>query len=314
MKKVLFIQTAFIGDAVLGTAVVEAWAADQVETHVLVRKGNEIFYQTHPKVKKVWIWDKSQKWKSWWSILKSIRNESFDEVYVAQRFFSMGLLTLLSKAKRKVGYHQGWWSRWFDARVQHRWGGGVHEVDRLMDLIGKNKRVLPKIYPSASDYEKVLPLQSERYITVSPSSVWATKQAPASVWEEVVKRHPVETVYILGGPADIEHLKAISSQWNHDRKIIMAGQLSLLESAVLMKNATMNYVNDSGPLHLCSAMDAPVTAFFCSTIPDFGFGPLSSLQVVLENNEHLSCRPCGMHGKKHCPLGHFACGNIQFPA
>jgi ADP-heptose:LPS heptosyltransferase len=42
-----------------------------------------------------------------------------------------------------------------------------------------------------------------------------------------------------------------------------------------MKGAKMNYVNDSGPLHLASAMNAPITAFFCSTVPEFGFGPLS---------------------------------------
>ena len=43
MKKVLLIQTAFIGDAILATAAVEALAQRGHEVHVLVRKGNEIF-------------------------------------------------------------------------------------------------------------------------------------------------------------------------------------------------------------------------------------------------------------------------------
>ena len=103
------------------------------------------------------------------------------------------------------------------------------------------------------------------------------------------------------------------AEWSGFKVINLSGQLSLLQSAALMKGAQMNYVNDSGPLHLCSAMDAPVTAFFCSTIPGFGFGPLSSVKVVLETKEELSCRPCGMHGKSACPLGHFACGNISIP-
>jgi heptosyltransferase-2 len=78
-----------------------------------------------------------------------------------------------------------------------------------------------------------------------------------------------------------------------------------------MKNAVMNYTNDSAPLHLCSAMNAPVTAVFCSTIPEFGFGPLSDNARVVQSRLELPCKPCGNHGKAACPKGHFNCGEIQ---
>ena len=73
-----------------------------------------------------------------------------------------------------------------------------------------------------------------------------------------------------------------------------------------MESATRNYVNDSGPLHLASSVNAPVTAFFCSTTPNFGFGPLSENSAIVEV-ENLDCRPCGLHGHKTCPKGHFEC-------
>ena len=76
-----------------------------------------------------------------------------------------------------------------------------------------------------------------------------------------------------------------------------------------MTNATMNYVNDSAPMHMASAMNAPTTAIFCSTIPDFGFGPLSDQARIVETDENLECRPCGLHGFKKCPEGHFKCAN-----
>jgi len=69
----------------------------------------------------------------------------------------------------------------------------------------------------------------------------------------------------------------------------------------------MNYVNDSAPLHIASAMKAPVTAIFCSTVPAFGFGPLNANGRVVETTENLDCRPCGLHGYKACPKGHFKC-------
>ena len=70
----------------------------------------------------------------------------------------------------------------------------------------------------------------------------------------------------------------------------------------------MNYVNDSAPLHIASAMNAPVTVYFCSTEPSFGFGPLSDNKTIVEVKEKLNCRPCGLHGKESCPKGHFNCG------
>jgi len=60
-------------------------------------------------------------------------------------------------------------------------------------------------------------------------------------------------------------------------------------------------------MHFCSAVNAPVVAIYCSTIPAFGFGPLSTNSFVVETQSQLACRPCGLHGKKHCPLGHFNC-------
>jgi heptosyltransferase-2 len=69
----------------------------------------------------------------------------------------------------------------------------------------------------------------------------------------------------------------------------------------------MIYFNDSAPMHLASAMNAPVTAVFCSTIPEFGFGPLSDVSLIVQTDEKLDCRPCGLHGYRSCPKGHFKC-------
>jgi heptosyltransferase-2 len=80
-----------------------------------------------------------------------------------------------------------------------------------------------------------------------------------------------------------------------------------------MKHAKMNYVNDSGPLHLASAGNSPTTAFFCSTVPAYGFYPLSYNSTTIEVSD-LECKPCGLHGYKACPKNNFRCGNeIKLP-
>jgi heptosyltransferase-2 len=60
-------------------------------------------------------------------------------------------------------------------------------------------------------------------------------------------------------------------------------------------------------MHIASAMNAPVCAVYCSTVPAFGFGPLSDESYIMEIDEPLYCRPCGLHGHRACPEGHFRC-------
>jgi heptosyltransferase-2 len=74
-----------------------------------------------------------------------------------------------------------------------------------------------------------------------------------------------------------------------------------------MQSARMNYVNDSAPMHIASAMNAPVTAVFCSTVTWFGYTPLSDTSFVIEKDEPLYCRPCTTHGRRKCPEKHFKC-------
>ena len=112
---------------------------------------------------------------------------------------------------------------------------------------------------------------------------------------------------LVGGPADAALLEQIAAKTEHPNAVVQADQ-GLLESAALMAQAAWVLTNDSGPLHLASAVNAPTVAVYCSTVPAFGFGPLSDRSRVVESAESLPCRPCGVHGKTSCPLGHFACG------
>ena len=98
-------------------------------------------------------------------------------------------------------------------------------------------------------------------------------------------------MFLLGAPGDAEACSRIARQAG--RGDVLAGKLSLLGTAHVMQGALMNYVNDSAPLHIASAMNSPVTSVFCSTVPAFGFGPLGTNGRVVETTEKLYCRPCG---------------------
>ncbi len=328
MKKVLIIQTAFIGDAILATALLEHLnsVSDGYRVDFLVRKGNEALLSGNPNINQVLIWDKKRKFDSMLEVLKTIRSARYDVVLNLQRFLSTGIFTAFSNAKVKVGFAKNPLSILFHFRMPHAIGDGTHEVQRnlklLEPLVGSldlkgSELPKPKLYPSDEDWAITQDLKKgvENYITISPSSVWFTKQYPREKWikflNNLSEASPKLNTYILGAPSDYEFCESIKRASRNSRIQVVAGKLSLVQSACLMKGAKMNYVNDSAPLHLCSAMDSPVAAIFCSTVPGFGFTPLSTISHVLESNYELDCRPCGLHGKKECPKEHFKCGDIN---
>lgn len=309
------IQTAFIGDAVLSTAVLESLhqtnAAIQID--VLVRKGNGKLFHQHPFVRKVFEWDKQRhKYLHWFTLLFEIRENKYDCVINLQRFTATGLWTAFSGARVSIGFDKNPISFLFTHKVKHEIGNtALHEIDRnhlLLEPIGNFVKAKPKLYPTALDFQTIAAYKKIPYICIAPSSVWFTKQFPLHRWIQFLKVLPFEgAIYIIGASTDKNIGDQIIQALPQKKIINMAGRLDFLTAAALQKGAIMNYVNDSAPLHFASAMDAAVTVIYCSTIPSFGFGPLSNLSFIVETEQNLACRPCGLHGKKQCPQKHFNC-------
>ena len=311
----LIIQTAFIGDVILATSVIEKLYTAYPEASIdfLLRKGNESLLTYHPHLRNVLIWDKKKgKIKNLLKLISTVRSLKFDVVVNIHRFASSGLITAFSGAGAKIGFDKNPWSFAFNFKIKHDLDSGLHETDRnqkLIEHLTNDIPALPKLYPSQKDFESVSKYSVGRYLCIAPTSVWFTKQFPKNQWVDFIKNviNRFDHIYLLGALSDKSVCDFITTEVSSVRVINLAGQLSFLESAALMKGAEMNFVNDSAPMHLASAMNAPVTAVYCSTVPSFGFGPLSQKSFIVQTNEKLSCRPCGLHGYKACPEGHFNC-------
>lgn len=313
MQKFLIIQTAFIGDVILATSLVEKLYETYPDAKIdfLLRKGNQGLLQNHPFIRKLYVFDKTQgKYHNLISLVKQLKAEQYDYIINAQRFFTTGVITYLSKGKVSIGFDKNPLSPFFKIRKPHKLEN-THEIERnhlLISDITDSEPAMPKLYPSVADFEKMRPVAP--YICLAPTSVWFTKQYPTAKWIQLLNNIPPKyTVYLLGSLGDWNVCQAIAAGTRHKRIENMAGQLSFLQSAALMAGSAMNYVNDSAPLHIASAMNAPVTAVFCSTVPEFGFTPLSTKSTIVQTREKLNCRPCGLHGHRKCPKKHFACAN-----
>lgn len=315
LQRILIIQTAFLGDVILASPIWENLHRKypDVQLDVVVKKGNESLLADHPFLRKVYVFDKQHKFKNLLVLGNELRQQKYELVINLQRFTSSGILTLLANAKESRGFDKNPLSFLFSKRFQHEMKPDWHEVDRNLQLIADlvpNAKRRPQLYPSKNDILRIEQYQNQTYYCLAPTSVWFTKQAPKAIWLHLIEQLTQNgaTIYLLGAPSDQTYLNKLVELSQKKQVFNLAGQLSLLQSAALMAGAKQNYVNDSGPLHLASATNAPVSAFFCSTVPEFGFGPLSDQSEIVEVS-NLDCKPCGIHGHKSCPKGHFKCGN-----
>ena len=360
MNKILVIQTASIGDVILATAVLEKIHGYHpgIQLYLLIKKGPDDLFEHHPFIHRLWVLDKNRKSLDLLRLLRELRKERYDLIINIQRFLATGLLTVLSGAKGTTGFRKNPLSVFYSKRFPHMIGAGIHETDRNQCLIADlTDRIpaKPRLYPSG----QTVHAGSGIYYTVSPASLWFTKQFPPGRWAGLIAKMPSDaTVYLLGSGKERALCEEIvrlaqtgeeSRRKNEEGKVMreeeaeirdpgagirdpesgirhqesgkegprivqLAGEISLLETAALMQGARMNFTNDSAPLHLASSVNAPVVAVYCSTIPAFGFGPLSEKSAIVEVGESLSCRPCGLHGRKSCPEQHFRCATGIQPA
>ena len=313
--KILIIQTAFIGDVILATAVAEKLHQKYPDAQIdfTLRKGNEGLLTGHPFINTVFVWDKKQnKIKNLFLLSKQIRSNKYDTVVNFQRFSSSGILAGYSGAKEIIGFDKNPLSFLFTKKIKHEIGNEKHEVERnqqLIESITNADASKPKLYPSKKNKDAVERYKNSQYVCLAPTSVWFTKQYPKEKWVELCNQtSPSLIIYLLGAPGDSAACDWIKNNSTNKNIINLAGKLNFLESAALMSDAEMNFVNDSAPMHIASAMNAKTTAIFCSTVPSFGFGPLADDSIIIETKEQLDCRPCGLHGHKACPKGHFKCG------
>lgn len=317
-KKILVIQTAFIGDAVLATGVLEKLHAHfpLAKIDFLIRKGHEGLFLDHPFINELLIWDKkNQKNRNLLKLLFQIRKTKYDIVINIQRYLATGLLTAFSGAKERIGFDKNPLSFLFTKKIAHEfradYNAPLHEVERnnrLIEHLTDAAVFKPKLYPRPADESSVYKFTRLPYIVVAPGSVWFTKRFPVDKWLTFVNSVTYDySIYLIGGKEDYKEADRMKLRTSNPYVVNLCGELSFLESVEMVKKAAMNYVNDSAPLHFASATNAPVTAIYNSTVPSFGYGPLSDISHIVQYPGQLYCRPCGLHGKPACPEGHFRC-------
>ncbi len=321
MSKILIIQTAFVGDVILVTPLLRAISQelpDSLVTLMVIPQTKNIV-ENNPFIKNLYVFDKNGKQKNLGGFnhwVKKIKKEGFDTALIPHRSYRSALIARLAKIPIRIGFDRSP-ARWFYTHVI-KYRNTDHEVVRNLNLLmpfGVNNvgLIRPELFSDDHDIVYVENLLSSAHlsstdnlIAIAPGSVWYTKRWPETYYANLADLFLRENfgVCLIGGKED-RSTGAIIAKRTKNKVHNFIGKLTLRQSAELLKMCKILIGNDSAPSHLGSGANIPTITIFGSTVPDFGFSPISEKHKVIRKD--ISCQPCTNHGRRRCPVRTLAC-------
>lgn len=311
----LVVQTSFLGDMVLTTALIEELAA-RGPVDAVATPASAPLLANNPSVRQVIVYDKrraARGIRGFRRMAGEMRASGADAVYLAQGSVRSAALAFATGAATRVGFATSAGRALYTHAIPYR--RDLHHAARLWQLAGADgeptaARIRPRLYPGVVERAAVDAVlagaadDGRPLVALAPGSVWGTKRWP--YYADLARELGGVARLVVVGSADDRPLAAQIAAAAGPRTVDATGALSLLASAELIGRCRVLVTNDSAPQHLASAMGTATLAVFGPTVPEFGFGPLAPLSLILEHGA-LDCRPCDKHGPPVCPLGHWRC-------
>lgn len=318
-KNVVVIQTAFLGDTALTLPLARQAKAALPGARVTVATLPAMaeLFRGAEGVDEVIVDDKRgahSGLRGLRALAAALAARRFDLAIIPHRSLRSALLAWLAGIPRRVGFTSSA-GRWLlTDLVPFTWL--MHDLERNLTLLkplGGAGAVGGSVYLSADPASKASVDARLReagvpdgavVVGVHPGSAWPTKRWLPERFAELCRRFEArgERVVLVGGPTDKALCAAVAQE---SGALDWSGRTSLGEVKALMTRLSLFVTNDSGPMHLATGSGVPTLALFGPTTRELGFFPYGDGHRVLETD--LACRPCGLHGARECPEGHFLC-------
>jgi len=320
-ERLLIIQTAFIGDAILTLPLIQELKKvnpERIIDVITIPKCMEIF-KASPYTDRVISFDKRGSEKSIPELIKfakKINLSKYDKLICLHRSLRSAILSFLIKAGIKAGFSTSSFPYVFDSVVDYRFD--YHEVRRNLvfcekEFDNENWRILPEVKTHNNYFEEKLIFESEfnkGIIAIAPGSVWQTKKYPL---EEFLRLTEILAAkgfsFIIIGDSKEEGAGEEFFRKFPGQALNFCGKLSIPESIELLRMCRLLITNDSAPTHFGVAAGIKVLTIYTSTVPNFGFYPYNWGSDFIGLDD-LACKPCGIHGYNECPKGHFSCAKM----
>jgi len=304
IKKLVIIRLSSLGDVLLTTPLIRSIKRQfpQIEIDFILKEQYKDLLLYNPYLSKIYTYNDKQKT----SLFNELKSNNYDLIIDLQKNFRSTEIKRILKAPVVS----------FDKKTFEKFLLVHFKINKL-----KNLSLIPVRYAQTLNgfnldnegLDLFLPeeINSQlqvgyNYIGIAPGSRHFTKMWPEEYYIKLgnILSGNGNKVVLFGGNNDKQICNKIAD--NIENSINLCNDDNIFQTAIDMKNCLAIICNDSGYMHVASALKVPVLAFFGSTVQEFGFIPYKAKNVILENDS-LTCRPCSHIGRGSCPKKHFKC-------
>ncbi len=316
LSRILIVRTDRIGDVLLSTPVIkalrqfypQAYISMMVAPHALeIIEGN-------PYLDEVIVYDKDGKHKSWLRSLKfasRLKKKKFDLAVILHPTNRVHLLAFLARIPKRLGYNRKLGFLLNEKKEHKKQEGLKHEAEYNLELLkdlgiaGRHTELYIPIKAESEKwvndlFERVGISTSDKLLAINPGASCPSKLWPLERFAEVAARlsraHNLK-ILVLAGPKDMFLAEKIALHQELKGKAInLAGKTSISQLASILKRCALFISNDSGPVHIASAVGTPVISVFGRNQPGLSpkrWGPLGKRDRYL--HKEVGCIQCLAH-------------------
>lgn len=316
-ERLLIILLGAIGDVVCGMPLAQRLRAGWTRTRIMwaVEPAAAPLLQRHPAVDELIVFRRGAGAPAVIEMLRRLRELRPDVVLDLQRHFKSGFFSWASRAPRRVGFH------WQNSR-EGNWFFNTETIEpvetftlklthfqRFADRLGVAPAPISfGLAATAAERERVAGLLAdagERPAVLYVGSTWASRQWLPEATAELCQllRARGLAVVLVGGPGDAAFAEAVREAGSGP-VVNLVGRTALRDVIAVMERAAVAIGPDTGPMHIATAVGAPVVALFGATSPRRS-GPWDWDDYVIRGD--APCVPCY---RPHCPIGQLCMESI----
>ncbi len=312
---ILIILMGSLGDVARGLCLVSHIKDHLPDSRVswLIEARRTDMVSFHPRLDKVIVFDRSRGVFGVRELYRALRREHFDIALDLQRIFKSGFFSLLSGARRRIGFHRqntkefNWL---FNNEYIPYYRENLSKLDHYLkfaEYLGLPDPISLEFGFNNLDVNRSAPPMvveiQNTFIAVVMGSSWESKD-----WHfegycgfvQYILKNLNRPVILLGGNSQKPIAGRLVKKINSQQVIDLTGN-SLLEMIAVLKVAAAAVGPDSGPGHLAAAVGTPYVTLFGPT-PASRHAPYGCEHLIVQSD--LSCAPCY---KKQCPDGNKQC-------
>ncbi|MDP1879501.1 MAG: lipopolysaccharide heptosyltransferase II [Parachlamydiaceae bacterium] len=305
----------WLGDLVMATPILADLRHHfpKAKITAMCQGGLGAIIQKDPHIDEILQFKRPSGWmhrESHGDIIIPLRQGHYDLGILLTNSFSSAWWFWRGEVKNRLGFKGGFRSALLDYPIS------FHEEFKTQHLVKTYKELIkplgiplsktpPQLYLSNEEIQEAHEClktfgikSSDLLIGVNPGAAFGS----AKCWlpdrfkkltEKLLENPSIKIIY-FGDKAGSPLVQDICSNFS-ERVINLAGKTTLRQLMALIQMCHLFLTNDSGPMHIASALGVPLIALFGST-SDVATGPYNGGLVI---HKHVPCSPCY---RRECPI------------